>query len=188
MVFANRPQCQYRVDREDRIVWVNAWWLAFAEENGAAELTREAVIGRSLWDFIDHEDTRRLYRGIHTHVRDRGAAVVLPSRCDSPTVRRFLQLQISVQGRQDELQYDAAMIRVEVRRAVWMLDPNRPRDDSFLWMCSCCKRALLESRGWLEAEEIAIRLHLDDKCKLPCLRQTLCPECEQTLADASGSP
>ena len=43
---------RYRVDAADVIVWVDSWWLAFAQENGAPELVTETVVGRHLWDFV----------------------------------------------------------------------------------------------------------------------------------------
>jgi hypothetical protein len=183
MVSLDRPRYQYCVDRDDKIKSINAWWLAFARENGANELTEQSVVGSCLWDFVADEETRRLYQGIHTHLREHGKTVVLPFHCDSPTVRRHMQLTITGMAADGELSYEGVVIRVEPRQHLAVLDPLRPRTDSFLWMCSCCKRALLETRGWLETEEISNRLHLYEKEKLPSLRQTICPLCKKAMTD-----
>ena len=57
------PQaCVYTIDATDSISSVSPSWLVFARANGARELTRESVVGRSLWDFIDGERVHELYR------------------------------------------------------------------------------------------------------------------------------
>ena len=73
MVTPDLRRYRYRVDATDRINWVDSWWLAFARENGASELTADSVIGRSLWDFVSGADTRRLFKAIHERVRSSGA-------------------------------------------------------------------------------------------------------------------
>ena len=72
-VIAKQLIFRYRVDARDRLVFVDPLWLAFARENGAADLTEQRVIGRSLWDFVADAETIRLYRELHARVRGCGA-------------------------------------------------------------------------------------------------------------------
>jgi hypothetical protein len=46
-----------------------------------------------------------------------------------------------------------------------------------LTMCSFCKRSLIEPSGWLEMEDISLRLKMDDQPSVPELRYTVCPDC-----------
>ena len=183
MVSIDRHRYQYRVDRDDKIAWVNSWWLAFARENSATELTESSVVGHCLWDFIADEETCQLYQRIHSRVRGHDETVVLPFRCDSPTVRRYMQLIITGKVTDEDLLYEGGIIQVEPRRYLPVLDPRQPRTESFLWMCSCCKRVLLEPHGWLEVEDISERLQLRKREKLPRWRQSLCQECRELVKD-----
>jgi hypothetical protein len=79
------------------------------------------------------------------------------------------------------LLYESVLIRVEPERRLSLLDPQRPRGDSCLTMCSCCKRALLEPSGWLEVADISARLRLFEKPKVPHLRYDLCPDCADAM-------
>ena len=76
---------QYIIDAEDRIVYVSDNWWFFAEENGAdASCYPPHLLGRSLWDFIDGEETRYLYGALTGKVRQAKKGIQVPIRCDSP--------------------------------------------------------------------------------------------------------
>ena len=82
MVAAARRTFGYRLDPHDAIEWVSEDWLAFARENGAAELEPNSVLGKKLWEFIADERTRQLYRDVFTMVRATDQPKVVPFRCD----------------------------------------------------------------------------------------------------------
>ena len=170
---------QYRVDATDAIVSVDPLWIAFAQENGAEELTEQSVVGRSLWDFFAGDETRALFKQVHALVRSRGKKVVLPFRCDSPNLERHMRMTISDQG-QGQLSYDNVIVRAVPQFYLGLLDTSRPRSRSFLTMCSCCKRCLLEPHGWLDVVETSLRLRLFEAETPPELRHTICPTCADT--------
>lgn len=176
MVTPRRPLYQYVVSESDMIVAVDDWWLAFAKENGAPELTRESVVGQSLWPFIVDEPTRNLYREIHAHVRSSGIPVTVPFHCDSPTLERHMELTIRL-GALDQLRYESTMIRGVPRGYLATLDPDKQRSREFLTMCSLCKRSLIEPSGWMDLENISVTLRLFKQEAVPQLRYTVCPEC-----------
>ena len=177
------PRYRYRVDAADSLIWVDSLWLAFARENGAAEFTKKTVLGRPLWDFVEGEETRRLYREIHSRMRSGVKSVVLPFRCDSPSLQRHMRMTIT---REDagQLMYESLLIRAQPQRYLGILDSQRPRSDAVLTMCSCCKRGLFESVGWLDVEDFCARLRLFEARKAPALRHTICPECSQAVDSA----
>ncbi len=176
MVRSSIRRYRYAVDAGDTIVSVSPEWLAFARENGAPELTEPAVAGRSLWDFIEGRETVRLYQAILQRVRTTAQPVVLPFRCDSPTLRRYMRLEINSQSRAG-IQFDGLMEHVEPCTPLRLLDIQFPRSEKVLTLCSLCKRALVEPAGWLEVEDAAARLHLFEEKQAPQLRQTVCPQC-----------
>jgi hypothetical protein len=180
------PTYRYRVDAADILVDVDARWLAFAQENGAPELTEDTVVGRLLWEFVAGEELCQLYLAIHARVRSAGKPVVLPFRCDSPTLQRHMRMTITGEEA-GHLQYECLLVRAVPRRGGGALDDARPRSNAFLTMCSCCKRTLLEPLGWLEVEDVSARLGLFETEHVPKLRHTLCPECKKILGEATNN-
>jgi hypothetical protein len=87
-----------------------------------------------------------------------------------------MQLTISKQP-QGQLLYESELIRATPQRRLAMLDPEQKRSADFLTMCSFCKRSLIEPSGWLEMENIALKLRLYKQQAVPELRYTVCPEC-----------
>ncbi len=172
----SQPIYRYRLDEADVIVYVNHWWLAFAQENNATELDESSVVGHVLWEFIVDEPTRTLYKEIHKHVRSSGHPITVPFRCDSPTLQRYMQLTINNDG-EGQLLCESRLIRAVPQRHIALLDSAQERSDSFLTMCSCCKRSLIEPSGWLEIENIALKLRLYEKQAVPGVRYTVCPSC-----------
>jgi len=67
----------YRVDAQDRIVFANDEWYAFARENGARPLKPDSVIQRLLWDFIGNAETQHLFQILLKKIRRPGVAVTL---------------------------------------------------------------------------------------------------------------
>ncbi len=186
MVAPNLPRYRYRVDVADVLTWVDSWWLAFARENGAAELKPETVLGRSLWEFVAGEETRRLFRIIHDRIRTSGAPMVLPFRCDSPCLKRQMRLTITAE-RAGQLLYDSVLLAVEPQVEHRVLQVDQPRSEAFLTMCSCCKRSLLEPLGWLDLDEISTRLRLFESPKVPQIRYEICPDCAAVVARPGGA-
>ena len=176
MVHTAVPRCRYAVNVHDVITSVSQTWLAFARENGAPELTDHAVIGHSLWDFIDGSQTIQLYKAVLQRVRTSTPRIVLPFRCDSPTLRRYMRLEITCLP-QGSIQFEGILERVEPTAYFKMFDTHVPRSRDLLTLCSCCKRALVEPCGWLEIEDAVVRLHLFEQKTSPQLRHTVCPNC-----------
>ncbi len=175
-----QPVYRYCLDEANVIVCVDHWWLAFAQENNAAGLNENTVVGRALWDFIADEPTRMLYQEINDHVRASGNPIKVPFRCDSPTLQRYMQLTISKQAN-GKLLYESALLRAVPQRRLAVLDSQQKRSNAFLTMCSFCKRTLIEPSGWLAMEDISLNLRMYDKQTVPELRYTVCPDCANEL-------
>lgn len=177
---------RYRVDDNDVIEFVDQWWLAFARENSAFGLDEPSVVGHAIWDFIADEPTRTLYAEIHQHVRSTGKPVVVPFRCDSPTLRRYMEPTISG-GNNGQLLYQSALVRTCPHRRQPVYDRTRQRSSESLTMCSMCKRSLIEPAGWLEMEDISLRLRMYDQQTVPELCYTVCPQCSSRFGQDAGS-
>ena len=84
----------YRLDEMDTIRFVSPSWLRFAQENDAAELNEDRVLGRVIWDFVQGVEVRRLYATLFSSLRSRREEIVVPFRCDSPDVVRLMELTL----------------------------------------------------------------------------------------------
>lgn len=168
----------YRIDAGGRLTFVGDGWNAFAVENRSPELADTAVLGRLLADFIAGRETQHIFDRILARARQ-GVRMTLPFRCDSPTERRYLSLDIAAYG-PDEVEFRSRVLAVEPRSSVAVLEPDRPRSEALLTLCSWCNRGLIGDR-WAEIEEVVTALRLFD-AELPRLTHGMCPRCVALIA------
>lgn len=177
---AIRPAFHYRVDSDDRIRFVSAEWLAFAQDNAAPTLGPDAVLGQSLWKFVAGRETQHLYRLLFAAARREERILTVPFRCDSPSTRRFMELEIAPLA-DAALSISASLLREESRSPVELLDPRAPRSDDFVVICSWCKRVLVPPDEWAEVEAAIRGLGLFEATRLPSLTHGLCGACELAM-------
>jgi hypothetical protein len=175
----------HRVDGDDVLRYVDDAWVEFALENDAPKLTRERVLGRSLYDFIQGSDVRHVTALLLGRVRSHQTTVNVPVRCDSPTMRRFIDLAL-VPMHAVTVEFRSRIEREETRDAVELLDETIDRSEEFVRICSWCKRVLVEDRGWQEIEVAVEALDLFDATPLPQLTHGICETCLASLQSARG--
>ena len=169
--------CCYRIDGNDRIVWVNQPWVTFAQQNGAAESCHpDAVLNQSIWDFIDGIETSHLYDIVLKRIRKTRRSVRLPFRCDAPDKRRYLELLITA-AENDAVEFASTLIREEVRDTVVLLEPDISRSEEIIKICSMCKNVEVAEHCWLDIEAAIAALGLFQQKTLPKISHGLCHEC-----------
>lgn len=171
---------RYELDSEDRIRSVGGAWTSFARANGAEHL-EHGILGTPIWDWIAGMDVRHLYRLLFTRVRGTHASVRLPFRCDSPDVRRFMELEVTSLP-DDGLLCNARLERSERRPQVSLLEPRAVRSEDLLAICSWCKRVRVSHVCWLEIEDALCALQLLQGAP-PAITHTVCPGCAARLDD-----
>jgi hypothetical protein len=177
----SHPTFIHTVDQNDLILDVNDNWLRFAQENEAPHLTRQAVVGRSLWDFIAGPETPHIYQLLMRQVRQGQQRVVFTYRCDSPTLRRYMQMEIVPASRQ-ALEFRNYLLREERRDRVRLLEPTTERNYELLHMCSWCNRVRCDET-WLSVEEAVNYLGLFGAPELPQITHGICPDCVLNFKD-----
>jgi len=165
----------YRLDDRNRISFVNQEWLDFALENEAPELNREAALDQPMADFIADWETFHLYELIFRRVRLTGAGITLPFRCDTPDIRRFMQLSIRLVG-SGELELTGRILSLESRPPVPLLDSETPRSQEMVAICSWCKKVKIGRDLYVEAEKAVESLGLFGP-KTPRLTHGVCHDC-----------
>ena len=144
----------YAIDSGDRITRFNEDWVAFARENDAAALPGR-VLGTDLYSHIEGAAVRDLYRWIVARVRSRGGVSAFPYRCDSPALRRFMEMRVEPAAA-GGVEFRSRLLRTEDREPVSLCltaDPAAP----LVTMCAWCKR-VRAGADWLDIEA-AIRAH-----------------------------
>ncbi len=185
MTDGSRPghiEFTYHIDSGDLITAVDEEWLRFAEENGATELTRQNVEGRSLWDFVEGNETAQLYKILFEKIRGTDRTCDIPFRCDAPTLRRFMRLIVS-SDEQHNIHFTSVLIREEPRDHQGLLVPAEDADEVMVKMCSWCKRVALPEGRWLEVEEAMISLRIFETSTHPVVTHGLCQDCRDSMLD-----
>jgi hypothetical protein len=168
-------ELSYCVNQRDEIASVSDSWLDFAVANDAPELTPERVRNRSLWDFVADPTTAHLYEQMLARAR-RGEVVRFNFRCDSPSLRRLMEMTISL--RPDRLvEFTSRELRVEERSPVMLLARSAPRSERRLGACGWCSRIKLDEDRWVGAETVVRELRLFEQERLPQLAQGICVTC-----------
>lgn len=175
----------YRIDADDRLVYVNAGWDRFAIENDSAHLVAEQVLHTRIWDFIEDPETRHLHQVLVRRVRSDGQILKLPFRCDSPSVRRDMTMEILPAGigYRSHVEYHCHIDRIERRAPVLLPEQCAWRSSRRIRMCSWCKMIHVDGEGWVETQVGVERLRLFDRRKLPEITHTICDPCLRDLYD-----
>lgn len=178
---------EYSIDESDRLVSVSNTWVDFARANGAPELTRERVVGRPLWEFMEGAEIREIYELLFGWVRRHQSVIELPFRCDSPDCLRFMRLRLtpSEAGRID---LAAVLDREERRPHLMILDCLSARSEYAFPLCSFCRR-IFAFGAWLEPEEAIARLGWLESRHPPQIEEDVCGYCSsEARAHAQSHP
>jgi hypothetical protein len=176
VVTSSKICCSYRIDAQDRIEAVGSGWLDFAAGNGAPALYADAVIGQSLWRYIQGEGVREVYEALFDRVRVTGERIVVPFRCDSPDLVRQMELHLIPAGRA-AIHFESALLAAVPRAKVALFDVSARRNSERIVVCSFCRRLCVDGR-WLDAEQAVRRFHLFERSVYPRLDEHICPRCE----------
>ena len=166
----------YRIDRNDHIVAVNADWERFAIENDAPDLATPPF-DRPLWAYFASEQVVHVWQRLVRRVRTEQRAVQVPFRCDAPDTRRWLTMTVQA-ATEDHVQFRSVLLREEPRAPVALLDLAADRDPSALplRMCAWCSRCH-DGTSWVDIEDFVRTDRLLERDLLPPISHGICPDC-----------
>ncbi len=182
MVFPRVEIYTYAIDESDLIEFVDDAWLAFARDNGAAELTRDSVIGRRLWDFIDGSGTRHFYRALFERIRLEQLETVIPFRCDSPELQRWMELRV-LGASKGRIEFSGRLLRAEKQLHVPLINSLLAGPKQRFSICSLCRRVHAFGE-WLEPEVAMQRFHVFETVHEPAVEHLVCDQCAELLGNA----
>lgn len=171
----------YRIDCQDNIIYVNNAWSAFARENDGEKLEKESVLNRPVWKYIYGKETKHIYEILFNKVRTGQKGINFPFRCDSPTMRRFMELKL-LPLPNNGIELEACTLKEESRRQLNLLDAFIKKSHGHLMMCSWCKKVNVNDQ-WIEIEDALIQLDLFGEKELPGLTHGICLCCKEILEE-----
>lgn len=185
------PQVRYRINARDEITFVDDGWRRFADSNDAAEFVDSDVIGHPLWDFITDETTRELYAQMIARAR-LGRPAQFTFRCDSPSVRRLLEMSIASVGA-GAVEFATSTLQLDSRSPMALLARDTLRSAKFIRACAWCSR--IDVGGgeevWVEVEVATMQLGLMEGGPMPRMSHGICESClrkiEHTIEDMGAA-
>ena len=126
---------------------------------------------------------KKLQRMLLRRVRDRAAEVELPFRCDGPSARREMDIQIASTSGGRLILFRATLRAEEARGYQSLIDPAAERGGDLVEMCGWCDRFRVDSE-WVEIEQAAARLELFRRSAPPSISHGICSNCSDMLLAA----
>ena len=183
-VFQDRDNREFihRINAEDRICFLNDAWLRFAEENDWRS-GAERVLGTPIMSQIADPETRHIYRLLIDRAREGARTVRFPYRCDSPAMRRFMEMRVS-STEPGTVEFRSRVLRLEPREPIRLLEPGlQDRRGDSLQICSWCK-SICAGSAWIEVEDALQSLRILAAGALPQLSHGICPSCSHRMTQA----
>jgi hypothetical protein len=171
----------YVIDADDRLVKVSEGYFDFAVENRLPHAG--GAVGEPLWGFVSGSGVREVQRTLIRRIRRTGGTVVLPFRCDGPSVQRELMLTVGPGGGEGWIVFSTRSAAEQHRERQPFLDRTVPRKPRLIPRCSWCGR-IGDAGTWVELEEASSDLHLFDVDSMPGIDHDLCNRCVLVLAQA----
>lgn len=136
-------------DADDRILRVDA-----------PSATHTPPPGTALTDYIGSQELAALYRQLFAVVRNSRPKISLMARCDEPSARAVLAIEIARYGEDGQVEFRSSVVRRSERTAPWSDAGDKEDEDIMLLVCSWCNfvrdgerwvelEAFVERQGWL---------------------------------------
>ena len=79
-----------------------------------------------------------------------------------------------------DIEFDSRLIREEERNEIPLFDPDAPRSEELVVVCSWCKRVKVNDH-WLEVEDAVKLLGLFNAARMPRISHGICPHCFEQI-------
>lgn len=160
----------FSLDASNRIIALSPNWEDRAQQIAGAPVRLQAIVGRSLWDFVSGSETRSYLNALFFWSRQSGRGLALPYRCDAPGLRRDCQMLLAPQGE------GGVEVRHELLSETRIDGHFQLSPGSAARQCSQCLR--WESpEGWYDRT-------LSVPVRDLFIRYVICPDCRQRATRA----
>lgn len=160
----------YLLDQRERIVSVDGAWDAFAEENGGCHLSAAELWGHSIWEYVAGDNTKMWLTALFQYARLKGSGVTRPYRCDSPELKRYMQMTVRLESG-SLLRVDHELLYTEPRTPALHFRHSGRHDQAPFTRCSNCGR--IHVGAWVEPDPS----HANTGSTLTVV-YSVCPTCQ----------
>ncbi|HEY9016956.1 hypothetical protein [Thiomicrospira sp.] len=174
---SHRNELTMQLDADNRIVYVSSNWEEIAEQGQARQSLAEAkVLNQPFSQYVADQATRLYYENCLTLCRLKKKTLTRAYRCDSPTHKRFMEMQLTpLENGWVEMKH--FLVRSEpFKFAVNLHDVShqQPNQSYQFTRCSLCNRLKDQaSDDWKTPES------LGELGKQPLnVIHTICPQCQ----------
>lgn len=141
----------YRLDARDRIVEAGSdAWDEFARQNGDGKALRVRIEGTSLYAHVAGEASRMFVWTMLDGVRKLGRSATKLYRCDSPQLKRHMEMTITPSGN-GGLLVTHRTVRTEPMLRPVSFAAKAGRTSRLLLRCSMCNRLRIDG-AWREPD------------------------------------
>lgn len=170
-------------------------WNAFAAENGAAEFRLESLIGQNLFDFIQGDAVKEVYRTLHESVvLKRRPKVTFTYQCDSSDLARTMRMSLGPlheDGAVTGVLYHSQVLTERHRPPLALLDyadaARQLMDDTapIVGICSFCHLVSIDAtrQEWVPPETY----YREGGQSEVRLSHGICPNCTDRIAAGDTS-
>lgn len=188
MYFGNLPELEsslhpkgyamieYALNQENKITSVGGVWEEFAIANQGENLTKEEVLGESIFDYIRGAGIAKIYRALFEKVRKTQHGLSFNFRCDSPSCRRRMLLTLTPLPNQG-IMCHTEILEAEPREYIPLLDKHVKRNESIVAVCCICADIRTQDGNWVGIEEESRRMGWLENENIPQLSHGFCPTC-----------
>lgn len=169
-----------RIDRKNRIVGVGGDWDRFALENEGAAATAHRVLGTSLLDHVHGEATAAVLVGVLEAVRRHARPARLPFRCDSPSLKRWMEMVFTPEPSAGVL-FSYRLLATAPIAAPLRFSATGTPQGRLLFRCSSCNR-LRRDGVWREPEEVSALLDAHALAMPVGVSYGVCEDCRMQVA------
>jgi hypothetical protein len=138
------------LDDRDRIVEVCQTWNRFARANDGDGCLDHEIVNRNIREFIRGEATLMLLDTLIMQVRRLGKQLERPYRCDSPHMKRFMEMRIDRDG--ERVRFVHRVVRTEPVAVPVRFGFDRRGSMNRIVRCSMCNRVQVHC-AWMEADD-----------------------------------
>ncbi|WP_022850334.1 hypothetical protein [Limisalsivibrio acetivorans] len=173
----------YKVDSDAVIQDIGGSWDFFAKENEGPHLLSSNVVGTSLWTYIIDSSTRKLYQDIIVRVLDTAEPVNFRYRCDSPGMKRFMNMNITKEG--TGVLFNSSVERVETRSPEVYFSIKSKSLAKIIKRCSICTK-LNDGTGWKEIGPWLSEGNFDNDDINLSVMYCVCEKCSRSIRTIPG--
>lgn len=153
----NPEKIIYWLDSKKRIEAIDGPWDEFALENDGANLSVQNVEGHNILNFVAGDVTKMWFDTLLQLASMRDEPIVRPYRCDSPNVKRFMQMRV-VRENQNLIRLEHVLLQTEpqefpIRFSYPYLISKKDGHKIMYQRCSQCGR-IYQGADWHEPDSL----------------------------------